>query len=469
MKKIFSYISNNKAFAMISALFFLLYCVLSLVNHFNFRTSGYDLGIFNQAIYQYAHFKFAPNTVNGFPNLLADHFEIVMMLVPPFYYIFGSYTLLVFQILMIMFGGLGVYLYLNAKTNDKWMSLGGISLFYCFYGLFSAVLFDYHNNVTGIMFLPWLLLALHNDKPKKYYFYLALMILSKETFGLLAVFLGIYIAIFEKSTWKKHGIITTIIGIITFKLILSVVIPYFNNYQPYQHWVYEQLGADPVQAIQFIISHPLKSIGILFNDPIKTNSWGMLTITGGMIAVLNPLATLLFVPLLATKYFSSQENHWTYTYQYSVEFAPILGIFVPLVLIKTPGKLKYYLLTIFIAINILISISVPYSDFKMISDIFIKYFYYNPDTRDFQIAIKQIPSDASVSAENSFVSHLASREKIYQFPVIKDAQYLIIRPQHSQSTPLSTYQQSKEGATRLNNEYGFRLFYRLNSVEIYKR
>ena len=42
-------------------------------------------------------------------NLLSDHFELYPILFAPFYYLFGSYTLLIFQVLAIGFGGFIVY------------------------------------------------------------------------------------------------------------------------------------------------------------------------------------------------------------------------------------------------------------------------------------------------------------------------------------------------------------------------
>ena len=37
----------------------------------------------------------------------------------------------------------------------------------------------------------------------------------------------------------------------------------------------------------------------------------------------------------------------------------------------------------------------------------------------------KIPADASVSAQSPFLPHLAYRDKIYQFPIIKDAEFII--------------------------------------------
>ena len=41
-------------------------------------------------------------------------------------------------------------------------------------------------------------------------------------------------------------------------------------------------------------------------------------------------------------------------------------------------------------------------------------------------ALKIIPEDAAISASNVIVPHVANREKIYLYPVVKDAEYLAI-------------------------------------------
>ncbi len=42
--------------------------------------------------------------------------------------------------------------------------------------------------------------------------------------------------------------------------------------------------------------------------------------------------------------------------------------------------------------------------------------------------LKKIPENAIVSAQSPFLPHLALRDKIYQFPIIKDAEYIVYSP-----------------------------------------
>lgn len=70
-------------------LFSLWYAAISFVNHHLLRTFAYDLGIKNQAIWDYAHFRWNYNSImaelNGEINVLANHFEPVIALFSPLY------------------------------------------------------------------------------------------------------------------------------------------------------------------------------------------------------------------------------------------------------------------------------------------------------------------------------------------------------------------------------------------------
>ncbi|MBU1486971.1 DUF2079 domain-containing protein [bacterium] len=51
--------------------------------------------------------------------------------------------------------------------------------------------------------------------------------------------------------------------------------------------------------------------------------------------------------------------------------------------------------------------------------------------------IKSIPPDAAVSAECSFIPHLAHRRHLYLFPIIKEARYIILDKTSTYIGPLA--------------------------------
>ena len=83
--------------------FCFIYCLISLVNHYNFRTYAFDLGIYSNCLHQYGHLhkNHYPYLHNLFTNFLADHFSLYTVLLSPLHYIFGTSTLLYIQIISI--------------------------------------------------------------------------------------------------------------------------------------------------------------------------------------------------------------------------------------------------------------------------------------------------------------------------------------------------------------------------------
>ncbi|MBI5414393.1 DUF2079 domain-containing protein [Candidatus Peregrinibacteria bacterium] len=151
---------------LIIVFFSLLYGIISLVPHYNFRTNAFDLGIFNQTIHQYSELEFGPNTIREVPTLLADHLEILLFVFAPFFWIFGSYTLLIIQILFVLAGGIGVFYVVKyeAKQSEKWLPILALVTFYSFFGIITALGFDFHNNVIGAMMIPWLFFFFNTNR-----------------------------------------------------------------------------------------------------------------------------------------------------------------------------------------------------------------------------------------------------------------------------------------------------------------
>src|SRR5207249_10010788 len=114
---------------------------------------------YNQAIYQYAHREGGPNTIRQIPHLLGDHAEFILFFFAPLYWMLGSYTLLIVQIIAVLGGGYGVYRASRLETDDEVLSAGAMAIFFLSFGVISAVTFDFHSNVIWTMFLPWILVA----------------------------------------------------------------------------------------------------------------------------------------------------------------------------------------------------------------------------------------------------------------------------------------------------------------------
>src|ERR1700741_4493641 len=149
--------------------FFFVFSSISIVNHYNFRTYALDLGIYNNALYDFSHFRGNDYSImdHMFKNILSDHFSLIPFLVSPLYWIFDSYTVLVFQIGIILFGSYGVYKLVQLKSNAKYIPELAMLHFLGIWGIYSALSFDHHDNIVAAMLVPWFFYYLQNNQRRK--------------------------------------------------------------------------------------------------------------------------------------------------------------------------------------------------------------------------------------------------------------------------------------------------------------
>src|SRR5574344_242214 len=180
-------------FALISALFVIFYAITSLENNYQFRTYALDLGAYTHFMWEYIHFRMPDTSMFSLLVMpsLADHFDLYLVIFSPFVYLFGSYTLLIIQVLAVFFGGVGLYKLAKLYTNNDFLILMTVLLFYSFFGIFSAFSFDYHSNVVAAMFVPWIFYYLKKQKYGTCFLMVFLACIGKENISLWLLFVFI--------------------------------------------------------------------------------------------------------------------------------------------------------------------------------------------------------------------------------------------------------------------------------------
>ncbi|WP_328996315.1 DUF2079 domain-containing protein [Kribbella sp. NBC_01245] len=108
--------------AAVSLTFAIAYVAYSLGRHRAFATTGFDLGIFEQAVSSYAHGHWPTSNVRepGL-NLLGDHFHPILAVLAPFYRLLPhTETLLVAQALLLAISVLPITRYSAVATEQLW-------------------------------------------------------------------------------------------------------------------------------------------------------------------------------------------------------------------------------------------------------------------------------------------------------------------------------------------------------------
>jgi len=452
----------------------IIYASISLVNHFVYRTYFNDLGLYTNAMYNYVHGNWHRSLI--FAG--GEHIDLWLILFSPLSLIFGSYALLILQITFILFGGLGIYRYVFLLSNDKVLSLVSQFHFYFFFGIFTAVSFDYHSNVPAAMLVPWIFLFLKQKKWIHAGFIFFLVIIAKENMPLWMMFIssgllfaslhvekipGRFPRIKIPSEKKKLSLMLLVLFIVSgsYFIFLSqwfmpkysfAVIGHLNDYK--------LLGGSPSAAIGNFFSNPAEMIIAFFTnhtgnpagDYLKAEFLLLLFISGGWVLLIRPVYLWMCVPLFAQKLFTDNTQFWGLGGQYAVEFAPIIviGIYEFLALRKSKlvesGKTKFVMVKIAATVSVVLSVAVCFrvldNTHAFVDKAAIRFYkerHYKSNTPldAAQEAYRQIPDDAALSVQTHLAPHAALREKIYLFPEINDAQYIFLQMSGSGYYPLT--------------------------------
>jgi len=438
--------------------FAIIFSAISIVNHYYFRTYSLDLGLHNHAMFDYRNFRFNYSLLL-FPdfepmNQLSDHFDLMVILLSPLSFLFGSYTLLLVQIFAIIFGGFGTYKFLKLKCSP-FSNIPVIALFhfYVIWGIYSALAFDYHSSVIAAMLAPWYFYFIKKNNFLKAILVFALILFCKETMGLWLFFINIGLLIEHKNDKLKLKFLS-ILGVIGLIYFISMIIYIMPSISPlgskYIHFSFEAIGKNPMEALLTILKRPQYAISLLFENNLP-NTFGIKTelhlfvlISGGFALFLKPQYLIMLLPIFAQKLFNSDPGKWGINYHYSIEFVPII-IFAFYTWLIENKRVKHkeiiaWVVTFSSLILTITATDAPVSQgysgvqIKFYDDMHYKQIF---DIDEMHHVINKIPQDANVSANSSLIPHLCFRDSIFTFPAIQNADLIALIKEGGSTYPIT--------------------------------
>lgn len=235
------------------------HAVPSTWRHTHFRTNGHDLGIFDQAVWALSRLEAPATTIRliPLPNLFGDHFHPIVMLLAPWYWIFGSpLVLLIAQ--AALFAGVVPLGFLVARQFEipRWPAVILSVALGIHPGFTTAMLAEFHEIAFAPALLLTAVLLADRGHGRWYWLVLVLFLLTKESMGLYAALFGITLML--RRQWRV-GVATLILGVGYFYSVTHFVMPRLAG-QEYLYWrIYPELGGSTWQMIEHVIRHPLAS------------------------------------------------------------------------------------------------------------------------------------------------------------------------------------------------------------------
>ncbi len=405
------------------AFFFLVYAALALLKHRAFQTHAYDLGIFDQAIYQYSRFEIGANTVRLVPCLLADHWHPSLFLFAPLYWLWPDVRmLLIAQALVCAVGVLPVYWIAKERLRAELPALALSFLYLSFWGMLGLIYFDFHPHV---LYPPLIALAYYfvlKDRMAAYFLCLPFLLAIQEQVALTVFFLGIWLTVFRRK--RLEGVVTMLVSAAWYLAVVQVFIPALNTSGAYEYLdYYKYLGDTPLEIGKYLLLHPWMAVKLLFWPYQKT------LLLLGLFApfLFLPLAsgfTIVLLPDLLQRLFSGVQSNWEMSRHYNAVYAAVLIIATLEVLPRLyrrmrgryagrPFDFRQMSLALCVALVLLqLPLAFATSAWRLVTP---STYRLDGSARAGHRALASIPPDASVCAVSAAVPHLTHRDQVHIF------------------------------------------------------
>ncbi|QCU78299.1 DUF2079 domain-containing protein [Citricoccus sp. SGAir0253] len=298
-----------------------LYLVHSFLRFRNYEAKGYDLGIFDQAVRQYALLREPIVPIKGVDfNILGDHFHPVLALLAPLYWIWDDPRMLNFAMTALLVStAVPVYLFARRRFRHATALVGAAALL-LWWPFQAMVNWDFHEIAFGVPVLAWVAWAVDGRRYWLATGLAAILLAVREDMGITLLAVALLLAL--KRAWAP-AVVTAVLGVAGYLFATSVVIPHFSPEGEFGYWQFTALGPDMGSSIAFILTRPLEAAAVLFDHPLKVALWLLHLVPLWLLPLLSPYA-LLAAPVLLSRLFNDRLNVWSPVYQYDAILAPVL-------------------------------------------------------------------------------------------------------------------------------------------------
>jgi uncharacterized membrane protein len=423
-------------------LYVISFSINTLIRHYTFASSAWDLGIFNQALYttvkQGKLFYYTPELyANPSGTIFGVHFSPILFLVIPFYIILPKpETLLVIQTIVLASGVYPTFLIAKKTLQNRSISLLFSLLYLIYCHLHSVNLFDFHPDAFFVPFALFSWYFFTKQKWTGYFLFLLLCFFTKETSSIPFLVVGLIdawsmrekiVTSFRKSKFQDRRIFIPIATIAISILWYAVATAFIHFFNP-------SPSSRFVQGTPWGIFLGENPLGLSILESITTLDFsGALQYEFNMklFYLFTILAPLAFLPVIKYSYFlpvvpwlllaflSNYSPYYGLGYHYSaivVPFAIIAAVYglerLGLTFNLNEKRLlqllkKVVLVALLFALSISI-MSLPLTKIELLSvSKHDKYVYE---------AIKIIPPEASVLTQYDIFPHLSSRVNSFVVP-----------------------------------------------------
>ncbi len=402
--------------------FAFIYSYVSVVKHHKFQTFAWDLAFFDELIWKVSQGIEPRSSFNNL-HILGDHFQPIILLFVPLYWIWSDVRLLlVAHAIVASVSVLPIYLLAYKLLKHKLLSLTVSFSFLLFTPYQHAVLDGFHQSVFAPFFIGWMYYFWEVKKSKWFWLMVLGLLLTKEEYALTISAIGLVIMLYYKQI--RIGLTITTLGIISLFVIIYSAIPFYQK-GPYTHFGYGILGNTPDEVILKMVSNPSQVIQLIITSE-KINTVFSSFFSFGFLPLLAPIHLIPVLQQYGVRFIDTVTvhraldlNHYSFPLAPLFSLATIYGLKKISDLSVSKNILALYLLTFTFFQGVVFH--------GPLNSLFKRQFYTTDEwERDTRELISQVPPQVVLASQNSLLPHLSQRPKFHLLPVIEDAEYIAV-------------------------------------------
>ncbi|MEO6887064.1 MAG: DUF2079 domain-containing protein [Jatrophihabitantaceae bacterium] len=295
------------------------YVVRALAEQARYATTGYDLGIFDQAVRAYAHFRAPMVALKGSgANILGDHFHPIIALLAPLYWLWDSPNMLLIAQAVLTAATLPVVYRFTRRRASTSVALGFAAIFAFGWGVQSLIDFDFHEVAFATPLLALAIDALDRRNDRQLILWASLLLFVREDMGVLVAVLAVLLVCQRRSNRRwllPIGIFAA--GVAAYILTTHVLIPHFATGHEFAYnSQFGALGSSVTSALANCVTHPWLAIHTFFTPYRKTQTLLLLLVPFAFLPLRSRYA-LIALPLLAERFFNTRSNLWMSAFHYN--------------------------------------------------------------------------------------------------------------------------------------------------------
>jgi uncharacterized membrane protein len=448
----------------------LLFSTNAVDRHRAFESNAYDFGFFDQIIWNTSQGRWFQSSFTPY-NFLGQHFQPVLLVFALAYRLgAGIELLLVTQTFFVGAAAVPLFYAVRRATKSGIAALA-MSLGFLFSAsLHSALDFDFHPELMGFFFVFLALYYLVSGRPIATIVSLLPLLLLKEDMPLV---LGAFAVLLFARGFRRAGLVLFGIGAVYAMAVVVVLMPLIRGGPGDLTQRYGYLVADSTwwSVVPNVISRALQQ---LWTAPLAA----ALRLTGstGFIVPLSPVALLAAAPSYLLAALSDHQAQSRLELHYVT--APLALAWVGTVLgverlargTWPPRGSRPRNRSVIAAMAATFVLTCSIGTFLLWSPYSPRAEHHAPDAAHRALlkeALALVPAGAPVSGQNTLLPHLSRRRDVFEFPNLRDADYVIIDP----SLPVTNQarQAGYDTAVASLPDRGFDLIFDRDGVKVFRR